>query len=248
MRRNKLSTDVFYTFISSKPIKMFTSLINLFYPKVCAGCDAMLSTGENVICIVCRHNIPLTNHHLLAENDAFIKFYGRIPIESASAMMYFQKKGIVQHLIHKLKYKGHQDIGKAIGQWYAEDLHNDPTWETVDQVIPVPLHPKRMRQRGYNQVTTFAKALANRLDRPLNDRLLIRNLYSKTQTTKNLMGRAQLDKEIFSAQFSDVDHNQHFLLVDDVLTTGATLEACGRALLKIPGAKITIACMAMSHS
>ncbi len=227
---------------------MFTSLIDLFFPKVCAGCDAILLTGEDTICINCRHSIPLTNHHLLLENEAYIKFYGRLPVSSVVTMMYFRKRGIVQQLIHKLKYKGQQEIGTVIGEWYGEDLQQHNLFENVDEVIPVPLHPKRLRERGYNQVTSFGSALAARLQVPFNDKLLIRNLYTKTQTKKNLLGRAELNRELFSARFSEADHNKHYLLVDDVLTTGATLEACGKALLSIPGAQISIACMAMSSS
>ena len=101
---------------------MFKSIINLFFPPVCAGCNSFLLVNEKVICTVCRHDIPLTNHHLNPENDAFKKFYGRIPVLHASALFYFHKKGIVQQLIHNLKYKGQEEIGTTIAQWYAEAL------------------------------------------------------------------------------------------------------------------------------
>ena len=227
---------------------MFKSIINLFFPPVCAGCNSFLLVNEKVICTVCRHDIPLTNHHLNPENDAFKKFYGRIPVLHASALFYFHKKGIVQQLIHNLKYKGQEEIGTTIGQWYAEDLKNIESLVSIDEIIPVPLHRRKLKERGYNQVTAFGKALSCSLDLQYNDSLLIRNVYSKTQSKKNLLGRTEGIETIFDVSFTEKDHNKHFLLIDDVLTTGSTLEACSHALLKIPGAKISIVCMAMAHS
>lgn len=227
---------------------MFTSLINLFYPNVCAGCDELLLSGENVICLVCRHNIPLTNHLNLQENEVYQKFYGRVPVESASAMMYFHKKGIVQKLIHKLKYKNQQKIGTIVGNWYASYLVDQFSAFKSNEIITVPLHPKKFRERGYNQVTSFATALSTTLQIPLNEKLLVRNYYSKTQTKKNLFGRAEINADLFDVISNSADENKHFILVDDVITTGSTLEACCRALLKVPGAKISILCIAFTES
>ena len=227
---------------------MFESIINLFFPKVCSGCSSFLVANENVICTVCRHDIPLTNHHLNPENDAFKKFYGRIPVIHTSALFYFHKKGIVQELIHNLKYKGHEEIGTILGEWYAEDLKNIQLLKTVDEIIPVPLHRRKLKERGYNQVTAFGKALSSNLNLAYNDSLLIRNVYSKTQSKKNLLGRTEGIETIFDVLFTEKDHDKHFLLIDDVITTGSTLEACSHALLKIPGAKISVICMAMAQS
>ncbi|MES2804135.1 MAG: ComF family protein [Bacteroidota bacterium] len=227
---------------------MFESIINLFFPKVCSGCSSFLLSNENVICTVCRHDIPLTNHHLNPENDAFKKFYGRIPVLHTSALFYFHKKGIVQELIHNLKYKGHEEIGAILGEWYAEDLKTIELLESVDEIIPVPLHRRKLKERGYNQVTTFGTALSSSLNIEYNDSLLIRNVYSKTQSKKNLLGRTEGIESTFDVSFTEKDHNKHFLLIDDVITTGSTLEACSRALLKIPGSKISIVCMAMAQS
>ena len=227
---------------------MFESIINLFFPKVCSGCSSFLLSNENVICTVCRHNIPLTNHHLNPENDAFKKFYGRIPVVHTSALFYFHKKGIVQELIHNLKYKGHEEIGAILGEWYAEDLKTIDLLQSVDEIIPVPLHRRKLKERGYNQVTAFGTALSSSLNIDYNDTILVRNVYSKTQSKKNLLGRTEGIESTFDVSFTEKNHNKHFLLIDDVITTGATLEACSRALLKIPGAKISIVCMAMAQS
>ncbi|WP_115887599.1 ComF family protein [Flavobacterium cutihirudinis] len=205
-------------------------------------------TNETVLCTSCRHEMPLTQYHLDAKNEAVKKFYGKIEIEHASAFLYFNKKGIVQELIHNLKYKGHEEIGTVLGHWYAEDLKELKLNNSFEVVIPVPLHPKKFKERGYNQVTAFGKALSESLNLTFDETVLFRKKYSKTQSKKNLLGRSENIESIFDVHFSERNHNKHFLIVDDVLTTGSTLEACSKALLKIPGAKISIVCMAMANS
>ncbi|MEZ0128865.1 ComF family protein [Flavobacterium sp. LBUM151] len=226
---------------------MFNSILNLFFPKVCAGCRKLLSTNENVLCTNCRHEMPLTQYHLDTKNEAVKKFYGKIEIEYASAFVYFNKKGIVQEIIHNLKYKGQQEIGTVLGNWYVEDLKELNLENPFDIIIPVPLHKRKFRERGYNQVATFGKALSKGLNITYDDRVLYRKKYSKTQSKKNLLGRSENIENIFDVLSTEKHQNKHLLLVDDVLTTGATLEACSRALLKIPGIKISIVCMAMAH-
>ncbi|WP_348799125.1 ComF family protein [Flavobacterium adhaerens] len=227
---------------------MFNSLINLFFPKVCSGCHAILMTNEKVVCTICRHELPVTNHYLNPENEAFKKFYGRIPVVHASAFLYFHKKGMVQEMIHNLKYKGHEEIGTFIGDWYASYLKDCEDLKDIDAIIPVPIHKKRLKERGYNQVANFGKALSENLKIPLKDTILQRKVYSKTQSKKNLLGRTEGIETVFDVSFTEDDSNKHYLLIDDVLTTGATLEACSKELLKIPGARISIVCMAMAHS
>lgn len=227
---------------------MFKSLLHLFFPPTCAGCKTILIANENVICTSCRHEMPLTQHHLNPENDAYKKFYGRFPVEHVSALVYFHKKGIVQELIHSLKYRGQEAIGTVLGEWYAEELKSSQLLQTVDIIIPVPLHPKKLRERGYNQVTEFGNALAKSLQIPISNSILFRKVYSKTQSQKNRLGRTEGIDTIFDVSFDEKDHNKHFLLIDDVITTGATLEVCAKALLKIPGTKISIVCMAMADS
>ena len=227
---------------------MFKYVINLFFPKVCSGCRNLLMTNETVLCTNCRHELPLTQYHVDPKNEAVKKFYGKIEIQHASALLYFNKKGIVQELIHNLKYKGQEEIGTVLGNWYVEDLKHLKLNIPFDVVIPVPLHQKKLKERGYNQVATFGNALSEGLNIRYDDTVLFRNKYSKTQSKKNLIGRSEGIDNVFDVHFSAENHNKHYLLVDDVLTTGATLEACSRALLKIPGAKISIVCMAMANS
>lgn len=227
---------------------MFENLLSLFFPPVCAGCDSLLTTGENVICTECRHKIPLTNFHLVRDNEAFGKFYGRIPVGHVSALCYFHKRGIVQRLIHQLKYKGQEGVGEQLGYWYASILIRSAEFEKPDFILPVPLHKRRLQERGYNQVTQFAKVLSNELKIRYADGILVRTSHEKTQTRKNLFQRSMGQKELFDVVLSNAEAGKHYLLVDDVITTGATLEACARAVLKIPDSKISIVCMAFSHS
>ncbi|EAZ96660.1 putative amidophosphoribosyl-transferase [Flavobacteria bacterium BAL38] len=212
------------------------------------GCNALLLTNEKNICSECNHNLPFTNHHHLESNDTTKKFYGIIPIEFSAAMLYFHQKGIVQNLIHNLKYKNHQEIGTILGKWYAKDLKNISKIKKFSEIIPVPLHKKRLEERGYNQVTTFCEALSNELDLPYNTSLLYRSRYSKTQTKKDKEKRKEVSNALFDVAFSEADHNKHFLLVDDVMTSGATLEACAKALLKIPNSKVSIVTIAYTVS
>lgn len=226
---------------------MFESIVNLFFPKICAGCAQLLLPQESIICVRCRHQLPQTQHHQIANNEALQKFYGKVPVEFAAAFLFYHKKGIVQTLIQNLKYKNQPQIGQCLGLWYAHELQAVAHKQKFDVVIPVPLHAKRLNERGYNQVTKFGQALALSFGIPYRDQLLFRNTYSSTQTKKNLGSRTTLAQETrFEAHPTPADENLHILLVDDVLTTGSTLEACAHALLKIPGAKVSVVCMAFS--
>lgn len=227
---------------------MFKSLFDLIFPKVCLGCDGFLLSNEAIICTSCRHDLPLTNYHTELKNELSRKFYGRISLEFASSMVFYHKRGIVHNLIHNLKYYKHQEIGTFLGNWYAEDLKSISTLKGFDIIIPVPLHKKRLKERGYNQIESFGKALSNHLSIEYNDSILVRNVYSKTQTKKNFLGRTDVDQDIFAVKFSEKVHNKHFLLVDDVITTGSTLEACANAILKIPGSKLSIVSIADTHN
>jgi ComF family protein len=151
-------------------------------------------------------------------------------------------------MMHKLKYKGQEEIGEMIGYWYGEELKDIEVIKSADFIIPVPLHKKRLKERGYNQVDEFGKALSKTLNIPFEDKILVRKVYSKTQTKKNLLGRTEIKENVFDVIFDDKHHNKHFILVDDVITTGSTLETCAKALQKIPDSRISIICMAMSHS
>jgi ComF family protein len=227
---------------------MLKKLLRLFFPEVCLGCSEILLQNEKIICVSCKHNIPLTNNLEAVYNECTKKFYGRLDLEHASAMFFYHKKGIVQQLIHNLKYKKHQEIGTFLGQWYAQDLKQNQYIRNIDFIVPVPLHKKRLKERGYNQVDTFCKAIAIGLGKPYLINILSRKEYTASQSKKNLTHRNNISENTFAIHFSNTHHGKHFLLVDDVLTTGATLEACGKEILKIPNAKLSIITIAITQS
>lgn len=227
---------------------MLKNLLKLIFPELCYGCNNLLLLNEDFICVHCRHDLPLTKHHEIQNNDTTKKFYGIINLEFGASMLYFHKKGIVQKLIHNLKYKGKQEIGSLLGEWYGNDLKNIELLKSIDYIIPVPLHPKRLKERGYNQVDGFCESISKITQIPYNKELLIRTKYNKTQTKKSKNERQENVLNIFDVNFSEKDHGKHFLLIDDVITSGATLELCSKALLKIPNSKISIVTIAYTQS
>jgi len=227
---------------------MFTSLIQLFYPEVCAGCTDILLPAEKIICTRCRHELPLTHHHLNQFNEARAKFDGKLDVSFVGTLFYFHRNGIAQHLIHNLKYKGKQEIGFELGEMYTERFYASKLLTNIDFIVPVPIHPKRLKKRGYNQVDTFAEAISKKQGVSLENNLLYRAVFAKTQTAKNKNARSENTQSVFDIHLREGFEGKHFLIVDDVLTTGATLVACGKALQKIPGARISIACMAFTVS
>ena len=227
---------------------MFKHIINLLFPKVCAACKSILLNEEICICTNCRHEIPITNHHIETSNEIHRLFYGKIALEFAASLFYFQKHGLVQELIFSLKYRGNQEIGTVLGFWMGENIKNLEVSNTFDYIIPVPLHPRKLRKRGYNQVTTFGNALSEVLDKPFAETILKRVTHSKSQTKKTFLKRTQIDETAFDINFSHEFQNKHFLLIDDVLTTGSTIEACAIAIRKIPGAKISLATISITKN
>ncbi|MGM1056336.1 MAG: ComF family protein [Bacteroidota bacterium] len=225
---------------------MFHDFINLFYPRLCQICDSSLIRSETVLCLKCIHQLPVTNFHLQNENPVKKVFYGRVLVENATALLHFRKKSAVQKLIHQLKYRGHKEIGIYLGKWMGKELTESSEFKGIDMVIPVPLHRKKLRSRGYNQVEGFGKEIAAALQIPYEDQVLLKKTYSSTQTIKIRLARWGSIEETFVLANSEKIRNKHILLVDDLITTGATLEACSNILQHSPGVKISIASMAIA--
>lgn len=225
---------------------MLKPLINLVFPNYCCVCKEVLLPIENQICSSCIHDLPFT--HLLEQNSPklLLKFYGLLDLEYAFSIFYFHKQGMMQNLIHELKYKKNQEIGTIFGKYYAQLLKKSNF--DFDCIVPVPLHPKKLKERGYNQLTTFGFALSNELEIPYIENLLIRNTYNQTQTKKNRTQRIEsLQKEkIFSVINTESFKNKHILLIDDVITTGATLIECGKELKSIENCKLSIITICMA--
>ncbi len=223
---------------------MLNDFIALIFPHVCVSCGKSLYKNEQSICTYCAYYLPKTNFHLYNNNPIAKIFWGRVPIFSAAAFYGFNKGGKVQHLIHQLKYKGQQHIGVSVGKLYGYELKYCDDFNCVDTIIPVPLHPKRQRKRGYNQSDCFAEGLAESMNVKADLKTLYRAVESETQTKKSRFNRWENVESIFQVRDATALEGKHVLLVDDVITTGATLEACAHTLLKVPGVKVSIVCMA----
>jgi ComF family protein len=221
--------------------------VSLLFPELCAACRASLMANEQLICTDCRYNLPFTNFHLQTDNIVARQFWGKINLEAAYALYYFTKGGKVQNLMHQFKYKGVRQIGNLLGSIAGEQLIENDIFKTVDIIIPVPLHKKRMRQRGYNQSAYFAEGLAQKLNVPIEIDNLVRVIATETQTHRSRFARFENMREVFVVNNPEKLVNKHVLLVDDIVTTGSTLEACGTKLLKIEGLKLSIATIAYAE-
>ena len=219
---------------------MLKNLFKLLFPSLCNGCNSLLIKNEKTLCASCIHNLPYTNNHLLENNETKNKFYGLINLEFACSMLTFTQDGIVQEMIHQLKYKNRQEIGSYLGLIYAPTIRNLIQKHNIDFIVPVPLHPKKLKKRGYNQVTTFCEALSKELEIPIHTTILLRTKNALTQTKKNKEGRQAMILKSFEVSNSNQFQNKHFLLIDDVITTGSTIESCARALLNIPNTKVSV--------
>jgi ComF family protein len=225
-------------------MKLWNDLFSLFFPEVCIACGNSLSLNEEMVCTSCVLHLPRTHFAGIPDNPVSRVFWGRADLYSATALYYFTKGGRVQHLLHQLKYKGHKKIGYFLGQLLGDELADSPYFNSVEVVIPVPLHPRKKRMRGYNQSEMIAEGICRVLHARLDTTTLYRSRFSETQTRKGRFKRWENVKDIFDVTATEKLLDKHVLLVDDVITTGATLESCTLALKKIPGIRISIACVA----
>ncbi|MDT0643156.1 phosphoribosyltransferase family protein [Zunongwangia sp. F363] len=226
---------------------MFDDLANLFYPKICSCCNAELARNENIVCTSCLYDLPLTNFHLQQDNPVKKTFYGRAPVAQATSLLFFRKKGKVQELIHNLKYRGHEEIGGFLGEWMGNLLLESGNYNNINSVIPVPVHRRKLKLRGYNQVTLFGEKIASILNAEFRSDVLVKKSATETQTLKSRLSRWGNMEEIFVLENPAGMENKHILLVDDIITTGATLEACINKLHTINGVKVSLATMAFTN-
>jgi ComF family protein len=222
------------------------NLLNLFFPPVCEACNNALTDNELVICTICRHDLPVTNFHFDNADKVKKVVYGRIKLEQATALLHFSKKGIVQQLLHNLKYRGHQNISGFLGRWLGAELKTIEAYKKIDVVVPVPLYKTKLRQRGYNQVEQFGKAIAEAINANYNDTVLIKTKPTKTKVFEGRLSRWSDDGAVFAISENLSLRGKHILLVDDIITTGATAEACATELLKIDNIKLSLATMAIA--
>lgn len=216
---------------------------SLLFPPLCTGCNRSLYAHENLICSYCWYNLPVTNFHLDEENAAAKQLWGRVKLERAASYLYFVKHSSVQQIMHHLKYFSKPEIGILLGEQYGLLLLKSD-FNSVDVIIPVPLHPKKLRKRGYNQSEYFGKGLSKSMNAPLLTENMFRHSLAESQTTKKRYERYENMQSIFNVKDPKALENKHILLVDDVLTTGATIEACANTLLQVPGVKVSVATLA----
>ena len=222
---------------------MFNDFFNLIFPRLCAACNNALLKNEKIICNSCQVSLPKTNFHLEKENQLSKIFWGRSEVEMIAAYYHFTKKSKVQNLLHQLKYSNNKKVGEAIGQLYGYDLKDAGLFSEIEVIIPVPLHPKKLKKRGYNQSEWFANGLSKSLKLDVNTVSLFRKIDSQTQTKKSRYNRWENVGEIFGIKEEELIKNKSILLVDDVVTTGATLEGCVKAL-QVYDCKVYIATIA----
>lgn len=227
-------------------IRPFRELVYLLFPPVCMGCNNLLNEQEQCVCIKCEHDLARLNFTPNQDNVVDEVFWGRVKVEKATAFFHFIKEGISQNLLHALKYKSRPDVGVFLGRTFANYLKKQNFFPDADIIVPVPLHSSRFRERGYNQSEKIVKGMNKALSLTVNTDNLYRTRANVTQTKKSKSERQDNVDGLFDVHDKSAFENKHILLVDDVITTGATLEACVLALQQCSNVRVSIACLAQA--
>ena len=225
----------------------FFDLFRLFYPKTCIGCSYSLHAEEEFLCIECLSYLPKTNYHLSEENPVHKQLAGKFPLKKATSYLYYNKDGLGEKLTVALKYKGNISAGKQIAAYLTNDLKKSAFFDSIDVIVPVPLHFKKYKLRGFNQTEIIGRKISEITDIPLSTNILYREKPNISQTTKGSFDRWINTSKIFNIKETETLKGKHILLIDDVLTTGATIEACSHALLKIKNIKISVLTLAIAR-
>jgi len=226
---------------------LWDDFISLLFPRLCYACGNHLMRNENLICTECYVVIPRTNYHLEENNPVAQLFWGRCVIEKAAAFSYFNKGSRIRNLIHHLKYKGIKEIGFELGKIYGLSLTSSGFTKDIDVIIPVPLHPSKVRVRGFNQSEIISSGIAGASSLPLDINTLKRITKSATQTKRSRFERWTNVEGIFRVTDPQAIMGKHILLVDDVITTGSTIESCSNELLKIEGVRVSVVALAFAN-
>ncbi len=220
--------------------------LSLFYPDLCLACQKSPPVKSQILCVHCTYKLPQTRFHLHEENAFTERFWGRLPLQAGASLYRFTKGGGVQNLIHQLKYKGRKEVGLKTGRVYGQQLKTSPFFRTIDMIVPVPLHPRKQHQRGYNQSDLIARGIAEGMQIPWSDQVLVRNTFTETQTRKSRLERLENVSQAFALRNPSAIKGKHLLLVDDVITTGATLETCALKMLEIPDTRVSMVTLAFA--
>lgn len=231
-----------------KIIRVLNNFLSLIYPNCCASCNNDLVKTENSICMFCETDLPKVNFHDIEENPVEKTLYGRFDYRAATAFLYFSKKGLVHKLLHELKYRNNTTLGVRMGELFGVNLQKSTRFKEFDVLIPVPLHPKKEKERGYNQALKLAEGMNIAFGTKISNNNLFRNIANPTQTKKNRWQRWENVATIFGVKDPKELENKKVLLIDDVITTGSTIEACAIALSQIRGLELSIACLALPRN
>lgn len=226
----------------------FDDVLDLVYPRICFCCQRETPTPGETTCLACRSSLAYTNFHQHKQNSFTERFLGRLPLYTGAAYYHYRKGSLVRKMIYQLKYHGKKEIGIEIGKAYGFELKESQWYQDVDIILPVPLHKRRKRERGFNQSDMFAKGLSEAMEIPWSPEALIRTTYTDTQTRKDKFDRLENMTDVFAINNTKSLEGKHILLVDDVLTTGATLEFCGACLTAIPDARVSMATIALAST
>lgn len=221
-------------------------LLHLLYPHYCEGCHTDLLLRNSILCTRCEINLPTTGFGEVPNNPVEKIFRGRLSIEAGTALYFFTQDSLMQHLITLLKYKNNPGVGRWLGKKLGYDLLHTARFNSIDCIIPLPLHPKKEFIRGYNQAQMIAEGLAAIIHKPVLQQVIVRNQFTRTQTQQNRNSRWDNMQGVFSLNQPERLVNKHCLLVDDVITTGATLVACGNELTSVSGCRLSIATAAFT--
>jgi ComF family protein len=227
-------------------MNLIKDFAGLFFPDVCHSCGNSLYQNEKVLCTRCSLHMPETNFHSDPDNPVARVFWGRVRVRAATALFFYKKGGAVQQLIHQLKYRGQKEIGIHLGKLLGSEIKHQPSFDGIDCIVPIPLHRKKKKMRGFNQAELIGLGVSQALEIPMNVKTVIRQIASDTQTRKGRYNRWENVSEIFLVKDDTALQDKHVLVVDDVITTGATMEACLQALSRVPGITLSVACIAFA--
>ena len=225
---------------------LVADFISLIYPELCVICGEPLMGNEKFFCLSCFLKLPRTNYHLIPENQAIERLAGKVLLEKASSYFYYNKGGVAQKLVAEIKYKGNQKLGEWIGSHLAKDMISSGFFQGVDCLVPVPLYQSKEKKRGFNQAEKIAEGIARVTKIPLETNNVFRERANTSQTRKGIFERWENTQNLFNLKDPELLKGKHILLIDDVLTTGSTLEAVAQSLLKSQGVKISILTLAIT--
>lgn len=219
-------------------------LLDLLFPRICPVCGRLLLRRERYLCLGCLSDLPLSYFWSWPGNPAEVCFWGRLNIENVASLLIYREESPYRKIIHAFKYKGNRGLGAYMGEMLAKRLQESKLYEDIDVIVPVPLHPFKKWKRGYNQSQVLATSIGRVLKKPVAEGAIVRNKFTSTQTRKDALQRWENVMNAFSLKDSRLIEGKHVLLVDDVLTTGATLEACGQHIMRCDNCRLSIVTLA----